>query len=123
MRYPTLAALALGTLCIAAAPPCERCVDLWNGSVSAKARVQHTALVKAGRSYEVTLSPEEANADLVVAGDNTYPPEVVLCRSARGAKSVDACRFEARADMPVHVFVVGKYHATKYQLSVARAEK
>lgn len=122
----TLATLALATLCIAATPPaaiplCERCVDQWQGSVDAKARVKHMALVSAGQQYEVKLAPQDANADLIVAADNNFPPEMVLCRSARGDKSVDSCRFGARADMPIHVFVVGKYHQTGYQLTVSRA--
>ena len=135
------ATLALAALCVAAAPPavqppavqppavqppavavlCEGCIDQWQGRVDAKARVQHMALVNAGQQYEVKLAPQDANADLIVAADNNFPPEMVLCRSARGAKSVDSCRFGARADMPVHVFVVGKYHQTGYQLTVSRA--
>ncbi|HHH10607.1 MAG TPA: hypothetical protein ENK23_00825 [Sorangium sp.] len=123
MRLTVPAVLALASLCVAAAPPCEHCVDQWQGSVDAKARVAYMALVKAGQQYDVRLSPEDANADLIVAADAQYPPEMVLCRSARGAKAIDSCRFSARADMPVHVYVVGRYHHTHFQLTLSQATK
>lgn len=111
----TLWIVALAALCLGAADaPCDPCDDRWDGRLEAGDRARHQTLVQAGRRYAISLAPTDANADLVVAADGEWPPDVILCRSAAGGTAVDRCEFDARASGPLYVFVLGGERPTGY---------
>ena len=112
--------VALAALCLGAADaPCEPCDDRWDGQVEAGAHKRHQTLVQAGRRYAVTLAPSDANANLVVAADGDWPPDVILCRSAIGGTAVDRCELDATANGPIYVFVLGGERPTRYVAGLA----
>jgi hypothetical protein len=121
LRATTLVALSLAVLCLgASSEPCDPCHDRFDGRVEAGARARHQTLVQAGREYVVTLAPTDANADLVVSADGEWPPDVILCRSAKGGTAVDRCEFDATSNGPIYVFVLGGELSTGYVASLAK---
>lgn len=105
----------LGSL---AMTPCKDCVDRWEGTVDAQKHIRHTTFVEAGRDYRVAVVPHDANADLVVSADGEWPPTPIACKAAAGGTSPDVCVFGSKASGPVHVFVLGREKATRYDLGI-----
>lgn len=106
----------------AADEACERCIDRFAGAVKAEGRVRHQIFVDAGASYRISLSPSDANADLIVAFDGHWPTDEIACRSAKGGTATDACSFEAKHGTSTYLFVLGRERGTSYDLRVEPAD-